>query len=203
MGDENTYHIEPNTYDLTWLGDRYKTTISGDWGRDYTITRTTSAGIGDSWSINTTPHTWGTCIEHTNAYRDAMLYDKKEDLPQMFTSEDDGNNYMVSCNEEKDLTAERILKSLSIMKGKLEIDCAAIRVNKIECYMTPAVKTNIIKAGKRLAMYGKPRPFVARFDEYGNQLPDEISIDASERNDIKDYKSRFIRRILFCPKSYQ
>lgn len=63
------------------------------------------------------------------------------------------------------------------MKGRLQIECVPIRVDHIECKMTPAVKENIIKAYRRIGMYGKKTPFVARFDEYGNRLPDEVKID--------------------------
>lgn len=103
----------------------------------------------------------------------------------MITSENEHGDYIVSTQDEKDLTEDRVLKSISIMKGKLELDCAMFLIKNIECFVTPSVKTNIIKAGKRAAMYGKQRPFVARFDEYGHRLPDEISIDSSRGITLK------------------
>ena len=92
----------------------------------------------------------------------------------------DGTVHMIVCKDEDNLSEENILKNLSSIKGKLMIDVAPIHVKCIECYMTPLVKSNIIKASKRLQMYGKKRPFIARFDEYGRRLPDEISIDTIE-----------------------
>lgn len=93
--------------------------------------------------------------------------------------------YAVACSDEHDLSQERVLKSISIMKGKLMMQCLPYRVDRIECKMTPAVKNNIITAYRKLAMYGKKTPFVARFDEYGRRLPDEIKIDTLRGMNIK------------------
>lgn len=93
--------------------------------------------------------------------------------------------YAVACSDEHDLSQERILKSISMMKGKLMMQCSPVHVHRIECRMTPAVKNNIITAYRKLAMYGKKTPFVARFDEYGRRLPDEIKIDTLQGMNIK------------------
>lgn len=85
--------------------------------------------------------------------------------------------YRVVCDSIRDLLQDRILKNLSIMKSKLMLACMPVRVDKIECKMTPKVKDNIIQAWRRLDMYGKKTPFVARFDEYGRRLSDEIKIE--------------------------
>ena len=83
------------------------------------------------------------------------------------------------------------------MKSRLMMQCAPVKVENIECKMTPAVKENIIKAYKKLEMYGKKTPFVARFDEYGRRLPDEIKIDVMRGMTIKivnpdDYNPYYI-----------
>ena len=85
--------------------------------------------------------------------------------------------YRVICDSTRDLLQDRILKNLSIMKSKLMLACMPVRVDKIECKMTPAVKNNIVQAWRRLGMYGKKTPFVACFDEYGRRLSDEIKIE--------------------------
>jgi hypothetical protein len=92
----------------------------------------------------------------------------------------EGKEYAVSCHNKDDLSVERILKTLSALKGQLMLECAPIRVKYIECKMSPAVRKNLIQASRRLAMYGKERPFIARFDEYGRRLPDEIKIETME-----------------------
>lgn len=96
-----------------------------------------------------------------------------------------GRRYAVACSHEPDLTQDRILKSLSSMKAKLMMKCAPVKVENIECRMTPVVKNNIIMAYKRLEMYGKKTPFVARFDEYGRRLSDEVKIDVMKGMTIK------------------
>lgn len=114
----------------------------------------------------------------------------KEDIPEMKVEESrvditDNYRYAVACHNYSDLSPERILKSLSIMKSKLMMECMPIRVEKIECKMSPMVKDNIIKAYRKISMYGKKTPFVACFDEYGRRLPDEIKIDTMRGVDLK------------------
>lgn len=84
--------------------------------------------------------------------------------------------HIVACSNEKDLSVENVLKTLSAVKGKLMLDIAPIHIQRIECSMTPIVRKNIVTASKKLKMYGKRRPIIARFDEYGNRLPDEIDL---------------------------
>ena len=114
----------------------------------------------------------------------------EEDIPEMDIKEyrNDrslGNRYAVACHNDSDLSQERILKSISVMKSKLMMQCAPYKINKIECKMTPAVKNNIINAYRKISMYGKKTPFVACFDEYGRRLSDEIKIDTMHGMDIK------------------
>lgn len=110
---------------------------------------------------------------------------KEVDIPKMNTSikkepEYNGRRYRVTCNNSRDLLQDRILKNLSIMKSKLMMECAPVHVRRIECKMTPAVKKNIIQAFKKLNMYGKKTPFIARFDEYGRRLEDDVKIETLE-----------------------
>ena len=84
--------------------------------------------------------------------------------------------HIVICKNSKDLELNSVLKALSAIKGRLMLDIAPIQVKKIECRMTPSVRNNIVKASKKLSMYSKTRPIVARFDEYGRRLPDEIEL---------------------------
>lgn len=93
--------------------------------------------------------------------------------------------HIVACSNEKDLSAENILKTLSAIKGKLMIDAAPIHLRKIECSMTPLIRKNIVTASKKLKMYGKKRPIIARFDEYGNRLPDEIDLGTAQGITLK------------------
>lgn len=93
--------------------------------------------------------------------------------------------HIVACCDEKDLSVENVLKTLSAIKGKLMIDIAPIHVKTIECWITPQVRQNIVTASKKLKMYGKKRPIIARFDEYGNRLPDEIDIGTTNGITLK------------------
>ena len=114
----------------------------------------------------------------------------KEDIPEMKIEEhrednSDNRRYAVACHNYNDLSQERILKTLSVMKSKLMMECMPVHVKSIECKMSPMVKTNIINAYRKVSMYGKKTPFVAHFDEYGRRLPDEIQIDTMKGVDLK------------------
>lgn len=95
------------------------------------------------------------------------------------------NEHIVVCSNKKDLSTETILKTLSAIKGRLMMEIAPIHIKSIECSMTPLVRQTIINASKRLKMYGKKRPIIARFDELGNRLPDEIDLDTSQGVTLK------------------
>lgn len=114
----------------------------------------------------------------------------EEEIPKMNIYEDRdvaslGRRHAVACSHAPDLEQDKILKCISMMKSKLMMQCAPVKVRNIECKMTPAVKENIVMACKRLEMYGKKTPFIARFDEYGRRLPDEIKIDTMNGMTIK------------------
>lgn len=89
------------------------------------------------------------------------------------------------CDEDKDLNPDRIFKTISIMKSKLMVACVPYRIDHIKCKMTPTVKNNLITAYRKINMFGKKTPFVARFDEYGRRLPDDIQIDTLRGMDIE------------------
>lgn len=85
--------------------------------------------------------------------------------------------HIVFCDNTNDLIADRVLKTLSAVKGRLMLEIAPIRIKEIKCKITPEVRKNIMIASKKLHMFGKKRPIIARFDEYGNRLPDTINLD--------------------------
>lgn len=115
---------------------------------------------------------------------------KKEEIPEMKVEENrefgtSNYKYAVACHNYEDLLEKNILKCISIMKAKLMMECTPYHVKNIQCRMSPMVKNNIIMAYRKLSMYGKKTPFVARFDEYGRRLEDEIKIDTMRGMDIK------------------
>ena len=115
---------------------------------------------------------------------------KKEEIPEMKVEENrefgtSNYKYAVACHNYEDLLEKNILKCISIMKAKLMMECMPYHVKNIQCRMSPMVKNNIIMAYRKLSMYGKKTPFVARFDEYGRRLEDEIKIDTMKGMDIK------------------
>ena len=93
--------------------------------------------------------------------------------------------YTVRCNETRDLLPDKILTTLSALKGRLMLEIAPIHIQKITCTMSSAVRKNILEASRKLKMYGKKMPIVARFDEYGRPLPETISINESDGVDLK------------------
>lgn len=126
-------------------------------------------------------------IEYPQDYKwyniDGEVFKREEVLPKMTIHESKdqmslGYRYAVSCSDYSDLSPNRILKTMSIMKSKLMMRCLPYKsIDRITCKMSLTVKNNIIGAYRKLSMYGKKTPFVARFDEYGRRLPDEIKID--------------------------
>lgn len=82
--------------------------------------------------------------------------------------------HKVYCDDEADLSIENVLKTLGAMRGRLMLDIMPIRIESIECRVTPEIKNRLLNASKKLKMYGKKPPLVVRFDEWGDRLPDEI-----------------------------
>lgn len=157
----------------------------------------TSSWRPDNWLFGASAIDLGRLYTYnatTNTFTfDAPCYSPEiceEDIPEMnieeYRDEKSFNHrYAVACHNYTDLSQERILKSISVMKSKLMMQCLPYRVDRIECKMSPMVKTNMINAYRRVNMYGKKTPFVACFDEYGRRLPDEVKIDTIRGMDIK------------------
>lgn len=132
-------------------------------------------------TTNTITNSWGN-------YEDLRKYFESEEESKVNVVRKKSYNkdeHIVACCDEKDLAIENILKTLSAIKGKLMIDIAPIHIKTIECSITPQVRQNIAAASKKLKMYGKKRPIIARFDEYGNRLPDEIDIGTAQGITLK------------------
>ena len=152
------------------------------------------ASTGDAFAVD--PHIWVNTVTDTGTewrslsmtdYSDRRYMESEEESEVEVIRKESHNSgeHIVACCNEKDLAPENILKTLSAVKGKLMMDIAPIHIGKIECCMTPQVRKNIVTASKRLKMYGKKRPIIARFDEYGNRLPDEIDIGTSRGITLK------------------
>ena len=168
---------EISTMDVTSLTDRLTRTVYVPStrfrmdGRDYVYRP--SMTCSDPYTyIDADEHSWKEIQDRikkevigTVNVKNKLSHDKRE--------------HIVFCDDEKDLSVERILKTLSAIKGKLMLDIAPIHVQKIQCVMTPEIRKNIVTASKKLKMYGKKRPIIARFDEYGNRLPDELELDST------------------------
>lgn len=111
----------------------------------------------------------------------AMQKIKKGIFPQMEIQEyreptTRGHKYAISCDNVTDLLPKQILKTISIMKSKLLMECVPYPVNSITCRMTPAVKDTLIQAYRKSTMYGKS-PFVASYDEYGRRIGTDVKIE--------------------------
>lgn len=179
-----TSYLEPYTIDNTSLMDRYSRVIYGD--SPYSITTTT----GD-----TTTHHYikpptilsSTTLSGWDMSDIQREIEKKEISNVNVISERSKINgeYIVYCKDREDLSVEKILKTLSAVKGKLMLDIAPVHIQRIECSITPTIRKNIVTASKKLRMYGKKRPIIARFDDYGNRLPDEIELDTFQGITLK------------------
>lgn len=106
-------------------------------------------------------------------YRD--LIESEDKFKVNIVSQKSGaRTHKVYCDDKIALTTENILKTLASMRGKLMLDIMPIRIESIECSVTPEIKNRLLSASKKLKMYGKKPPLVVRFDEWGDRLPDEI-----------------------------
>lgn len=131
------------------------------------------------------------------------LWDNDELIKQFLNEEEKTVNVLVEnrpngihlayCKDPRDLSPERILTTLSALKGRLMLEISPMHIKDIKCTMTTAAKKNMIAASRRLKMYGKRMPLVARFDEYGNPLPDELNINDIEGNRIDGITVRFLQ----------
>lgn len=167
----------------SWVYPLYGSSDYNDFVRhDFNFTSDvygTTAGPSITWSAPPLGFEWGT-----------PAYSREEDDIEVSVKEttdrlDDHTRFSVSTDDVNDLEQGRVLKCISIMKSKLMMKCMPVHVKNIECRMTPSTKENIINAYRKLEMYGKKLPFVASYDEYGRQLPDEIRIDTMKGMEIK------------------
>lgn len=132
--------------------------------------------------------------------------EREEEKPHMKKQHDiikGTRSCTVACDFTEDLQPDKILKNLSIMKSELYMELVPARVGSVECCMTPAVKRNLITAGRRLAMYGKKPPIIARFDEYGRRLPDQINLETLQGVTIKIVDPDLYGELYLSFKGYQ
>ena len=87
-------------------------------------------------------------------------------------------NYVEAYTTDSHALSEyNILHTIEQLKSKLANECRLTKTyHHIECRMTPTTKQHIILAGKRLAMFGKKKPIIANFDEFGRRLPDVLNV---------------------------
>ena len=166
--------LSPYTIETTALGDSQRRFITTTHPRT-SITYTGSTG--DARTVYYPPKHWEP-YSTTIGYEDFMRQLGKEEEAKVKVNVENFKGKHVCCvRETLDLLPERILITLSAVKGRLMMEVAPIHIKEFQCSMTPAVRKNIIQASKRNRMYGKKMPIIARFDEYGNQLPEQIEIN--------------------------
>lgn len=180
--------IEPYEFNPDEL---IETTMLDDTFKRYTIMRpptfTVTSSDGVVYPSSIPSGTWGSTTINAHEYSAAYGWDsikrkvEREEIGDVnvINKPAGKGEHIVACEDKNDLSIDRILKTLSAVKAKLMSDIAPIHIKTIECTLTPEVRKNIITASKRLKMYGKKMPIIARFDEYGNRLPDEIELDTT------------------------
>ena len=168
--------LSPYTIETTSLGDntrRFITTTHP--GTSLTYTDFT----GETRHVYYPPKHWEP-YSITLDYEDFMKQIGKEEEAKVKVNVENFKGKYVCCvKDTPDLLPERILVTLSAVKGRLMMEVAPIHIKEFQCSMTPAVRKNIIQASKRARMYGKKMPIIARFDEYGRPLPEQIEINDS------------------------
>ena len=183
---KETYSFLDPLYDN--LPDIIETTSLSDSTRSYIFAPSTTTILSDSHIIDTRTYEttlapkYGKTFATENSILDLKKYVEEKEVGDVKVFNKPAGKYecIVACTDVDDLSGERVLKTLSAVKGKLMLDIAPIHIQKLECSMTPLVKKNIIQASKKLKMYGKKRPIIACFDEFGNRLPDKIELDTSQ-----------------------
>ena len=175
--DSSPYLIEPDTIEVTSLGDPYKTYIQSPFTTGTSLTYTGSTG--ETRHVYYPPKHWEP-YSTTLDYEDFMRkIGKEEEAKVKVNVENFKGKYVCCIKDTPDLLPEKILVTLSAVKGRLMMEVAPIHIKEFQCSMTPAVRKNIIQASKRARMYGKKMPIIARFDEYGRPLPEQIEINDS------------------------
>ena len=161
----------------------YSPYIHSPYGEAVPIIPESAAYVRYTGTASTAASNWST----RDYDRIRKYFEKEEEYSVNIVRKESYNSgeHIVACHDEKDLSIENVLKTLSAIKGKLMLDIAPIHIKAIECSITPQVRQNIITASKKLKMYGKKRPIIARFDEYGNRLPDEIDLGTPQGITLK------------------
>lgn len=179
---------EPESIEITSLGDPYRHHIVGR--PPYTITTTGSTGDTLIYSPPTTGWQIGPYTTSITAEDWSKVFSWEEMMKKLGKEEEgkvnviskksaDKHEHIVCCEDMIDLSVERVLTTLSAVKGRLMFEIAPIHIKEIQCKMTPMVKNHIIESSKKLKMYGKKTPIIPSFDAYGNRLPDQIEIGDS------------------------
>lgn len=177
--------FKPEIIDVTTLGDSTRRVVSAP----YTLT-TTSPLTTDS-TIYYPPYTTEITAEDLSkgfSWEEMITkLGKEEEAKVNVISKKSVNSHehIVYCEDKTDLSIEKILTTLSAVKGRLMFEIAPIHIKEIQCKMTPTVKNHIIEASKKLKMYGKKSPIIPSFDEYGNRLPDRIEIGEDKGITVK------------------
>lgn len=175
--DLSSYTITPDMIETTSLGDQYRSYIHHPLTTGTSFTYTGSAG--EVQHVYYPPKHWEP-YSTTLDYEDFMKkIGKEEEAKVKVNVENSKGKYVCCVKNTPDLLPEKILVTLSAIKGRLMMEIAPIHIKEFQCSMTPAVRKNIIQASKRARMYGKKMPIIARFDEYGRPLPEQIEINDS------------------------
>lgn len=113
-----------------------------------------------------------------------VSYDELASIPAAIDSDDIDVNVqnnssetiweVIYCDLEV-LNENNILKIVERMKSKLLYITSPYVIDDYICELTVAMKETLIKAHKKLKMFGKKKPTIAVFDEYGRRLPDKFS----------------------------
>ena len=167
--------LSPYTIETTSLSDNTRRFIT-----------TTHPGTSITYtdSITGEPQTIYYPSKHWEPYSTTLDYEdfmrqigKEEEAKVKVNVENFKGKHVCCVRETLDLLPERILITLSAVKDRLMMEVAPIHIKEFQCSMTPAVRKNILQASKRNRMYGKKMPIIARFDEYGRPLPEQIEIN--------------------------
>lgn len=156
--------LSPYTIDITGIGDTTKRFMTSTYSGGY-------SGVSDGpyYIDGPTIFSGG----YTSSHLSAESSEQKDDCVFKVTYMED-NNPAVTCSDIKWLSEHKILKTIEMMKHKLIAECKTMEIDHIECNTTKINYNTIRTACKKLKMYGKEKPIIASFDEFGNRLPDII-----------------------------
>lgn len=115
--------------------------------------------------------------KRNNIVKDFKISDKIDFIKIGFSPHNINSIYLY-CEDISHLSYTTALNTLLTMKSILttNINMNHIKVQKINCYVTPEVIDNIITNSKRLKMYGKKLPIKVCYDEFFNKLPNIVDL---------------------------